>query len=46
MAELKTKQTDLSVDSYIEAIADEGRRSDCRSLIDLMAKATKEPPKM
>jgi len=46
MAELKTTQTDAGVDAYIEAIADETRREDCRSLVKLMSKATKAKPKM
>lgn len=44
--ELKTKQNELSVDAYIDAIADETRREDCRAVIKLMTKATKEKPKM
>ena len=43
---MKTTQTDASVDAYIEAIADETRREDCRTLIKLMSKATKAEPKM
>ena len=46
MAELKTTQTDASVDAYIEAIGDETRREDCRALVKLMSKATKAEPKM
>jgi hypothetical protein len=46
MAELKTKQTEQSVDEYIDAIADDVRRQDCRTLIDLMSKATAEEPRM
>jgi hypothetical protein len=46
MAELKTKQTELSVDAYVDAIADDVRRQDCRALIDLMRKATGAEPKM
>jgi len=46
MAELKTKQTELSVDAYVDAIADGVRRQDCRTLIDLMRKATGFEPKM
>lgn len=30
MAELKTRPTDESVERFIESIADEGRREDCR----------------
>src|SRR5208283_3390972 len=46
MARVKTTQTDSSVDAYIEAIADETRREDCRTLMKLMSKATKSEPKM
>jgi hypothetical protein len=46
MAKNRTKQTDASVDSYIAAINDEARRHDCEALANLMAKATKHPPKM
>ena len=46
MAELKTKQAELSVDAYVNAIADDVRRQDCRALIDLMSKATGAEPKM
>jgi Domain of unknown function (DU1801) len=46
MAENKTKATDSSVDSYIEAIDDEIRSKDCRALAKLMAKVTKEKPRM
>lgn len=46
MAELKTKETDTSVDAYIDAIDDEARRDDCRALVKLMKQATKSEPKM
>ena len=46
MAELKTKQTDLSVESYINAIADKQRQADCRIIIDLMKRITGDEPKM
>jgi Domain of unknown function (DU1801) len=46
MAKNKTKETDASVDSYIAAIKDEARRSDCEALARLMARATQQPPKM
>jgi hypothetical protein len=42
----KTTETDANVDDYIAAIADETRRDDCRALVHLMGKATKEKPKM
>ena len=46
MAENKTKASAVNPDSYIAAIADESRRSDCAALIALMSKATKLPPVM
>ena len=46
MAELKTKQTEQSVDAYIDAIADDVRRQDCRTLVELMSKATSAEPRM
>ena len=46
MAEPKTKATGASVDSYIDAIDDEQRRDDCRTLVRLMSKITGEPPVM
>ena len=46
MAENKTKQTEASVEAYLAAIADESRRKDCVALAKLMARASKEKPKM
>jgi Domain of unknown function (DU1801) len=46
MAENKTKPTQVSVESYIDAIADETRRTDCAALSRLMTKVTKQPATM
>lgn len=46
MAEPKTKATRASVDHYLDAIGDELRRDDCRTLVKLMRRVTKEPPVM
>jgi hypothetical protein len=46
MAENKTKATEASVEKYLSAIAEEGRRKDCTALAKLMTSATKEKPKM
>lgn len=46
MAENKTKETDASVEAYLAAIDDQARRKDCEALADLMAQATKQPPRM
>ena len=41
MAELKTKATKASVSQFINAIADEQRRKDCKAIAAMMQKATK-----
>jgi len=46
MAENKTKATEASVADYLAAIEDQVRRKDCEALAKLLAKATKEPPRM
>lgn len=46
MAELKTKKTELSVDTFIRQIPDEQRRKDAATLVKMMEKATKAPAKM
>jgi len=46
MAELKTKLNDASVTKFLEKVADEQRRRDCFTIVELMSKATKSEPKM
>jgi len=46
MPESKTKPTDASVEDYIAARGTEQQRADCRELIALLRKATRESPKM
>lgn len=46
MDENKTKETNASVDRYLNAIEDSGRRKDCKDLAKLMAKASKKPARM
>ena len=46
MADNKTQATDASVKAYLSAIADDVRRRDCEALAELMAKASKYPPRM
>ena len=46
MAELKTKQTDRSVEEFINGISDEKTRNDCYTVLKLMQKVTGEKPKM
>ncbi|MBS1792834.1 MAG: DUF1801 domain-containing protein [Acidobacteria bacterium] len=45
-AELKTKKTEMSVDDFIDSVADETQRDDCRKLVALMQRMTGEPPRM
>ncbi len=45
-AEIKTKQTESSVEDFINSIADEQKRKDSLVLLKLMKKALKEKPKM
>ena len=46
MAELKTKQTNASVNAFLNAISDEQRRADAIAVAKMMAAATKTKPKM
>jgi hypothetical protein len=46
MAELKTKPTASSVESFLKGVADETKRRDALALAALMQKATKAEPKM
>lgn len=46
MAELKTKQTEASVEEYLDTIEDPRRRADCAAISALMKKVTKCEPKM
>lgn len=46
MSELKTKPTEVSVESHIAAIANEEQRSDARTLVALMRRVTKQEPIM
>lgn len=46
MAEIKTKETNASVDKFINTIKDENTRADCYTIIKLMKSVTKEDPKM
>jgi hypothetical protein len=45
MAELKTKLNDASVEHFLDSV-DAARRQDCNSIVALMQKITKSPPKM
>jgi hypothetical protein len=46
MAELKTRVNDASVEKFLAKQTDPQVRADCRTLIELMAKASGAPPKM
>jgi Domain of unknown function (DU1801) len=46
MAENKTKPTKLSVAAFIDAIADQTKRADAKTLVKLMQRASGEKPKM
>ena len=46
LAEIKTKPTSTSVDSFIDSIADEQKRKDSQVILKMMEKAMKEKPKM
>ena len=46
MAELKTRPNDASVEAFLNAIEDEGKRQDAFTLVTLMRKITKSPPQM
>jgi hypothetical protein len=46
MAELKTKQTNASVEKFLNKIADETRREDCFKVAKMMQEITGEEPKM
>jgi len=46
MAELKTKQNNLSVDKFLKGVKDENTRKDCYAIIELMKKITGEEPAM
>lgn len=45
MSELKTKQTDASVDDFLSAFPEETRK-DCYEILKMMKQATKAEPKM
>ena len=46
MAELKTKQTDESVTTFLNKVDDETKRKDCFEIADMMKKITGLSPKM
>jgi hypothetical protein len=46
VAELKTQPTNKSVKDFIDGIADDTKRRDCRTIMKIMKKVTKARPKM
>jgi hypothetical protein len=46
MAELQTKKTKASVRSFLNAITDDQKRKDCKTVAAIMQKATKSKPAM
>jgi hypothetical protein len=46
LAEIKTKQTDSSVEKFINSVKDEQQRKDSFTLVEMMKKASGEEPKM
>lgn len=46
MAENKTKQTDASVEAFLETVAGDEKRQDSRTLIDLLQSVSGFEPKM
>ena len=46
MAENRTRPTDASVEDYIASRADAQQRADCKELMMLLRKVTRQSPKM
>ena len=46
MSRRKTNETDESVDDFIDSIADERKRDDCRAIARIMSDATGMSPRM
>jgi hypothetical protein len=46
LAKVKTTENELSVDDFINSVADEQKRKDSYTLVKLMQKATGDKPKM
>ena len=45
-SELKTRETEASVEDFLNSVENETVRADCRKIAGLMSAATKAPPKM
>ena len=46
LAEIKTKETDASVEDFLNKISDEQKRKDSFAIMEMMKKASGEEPKM
>jgi hypothetical protein len=46
MAELKTKENNVSVEAFIQTIEDEGKRQDSQAIVEMMRQVTHTEPKM
>lgn len=46
MAELKTRATDASIDDYIDSRATEEQKADCKALMTMLRRVTREKPTM
>lgn len=46
MAEMKTKQTEASVEDFLNRIKDDQKREDCFEIVKMMKQITKEEPKL
>ena len=44
--ELKTRETEASVEDFLNGVEDESVRGDCRKISEMMSAATGAPPKM
>jgi len=46
MSELKTRENDASVETFIQSVEDELRRADCRTLVSMLERVTGKTPRM
>ena len=46
MAKLKTLRTEASVEGFLSKLPEKSRRRDCRTLLEILQRATKAEPKM
>jgi hypothetical protein len=46
MVVLKTKQTDTSIDAFVQNLGDEKKIADSRKIIEMMSRVTGHPPKL